>query len=529
MISARGVSYSIGARIVLSNLVISISDGEKVGLVGDNGAGKTTLLRMLAGELSPDNGELKVGSFGQKVCYIPQFLDPYQLDQFGTSDVLTYLLSCRGLLQVLDRKELLEKQMESGGETLDYVQIANEYQEVLEEYQSLEGYTAEGQILDILIGVGLQTIDPSTPICRLSGGQKSRVSLANLLFQRSDILLLDEPTNHLDEEAIDWLIQFLVQAKQTVLLVSHIGSLLDKVVNRVIYIDRNMGITKSYPGSYSHFLKTLTQEQELRDREKKILEIEIDKQVKFIQGASQTKATMKHERERLVDRLKEDLAQVKIASKTKTSKMAFKQRKPLHQHPISVEGLIKSFGQRRLFANLTFAINPGDRLAVTGENGVGKTTLMRILAGDTKADEGTIVKAKNLRLGWYSQEQEHLGNENSVLEELKQVSGSLPERTVRSALAHFLFFADQVDQKVGTLSRGERSRLVLCKLMMSGPNLLLLDEPTNHLDRKATTNLITALKDYPGAVIVISHDMEFLHSILVNWAIKMPSGRLERI
>lgn len=517
MLIIKNISMSFESRIILQNISFSLRDGEKVGLVGDNGAGKTTLLNIIMGELSPDQGTVK---FTGKPSYIPQYIS-----MNGNSenlDVLSYMLDGRGLNKIIARMKEIEKVMDNSNTNTDDTLIS-EYLELLDKYSEHEGYRAEDDILDLLSGIGLPDIDPFQPIQSLSGGQKSKMALARMLYEQSDMLILDEPTNHIDEAAYSWLCRYLSRIKKSMLIVSHLPALLDQVVSRILYLDNCKMILKSYPGNYSKFLALKTAEVSREEKETKIFTSRIKQLEHLIKNAPQSKSSMKHSREKTITKLKTKLP---TTNKQKKLKIDFPISKLLRSNAFQINNISKTYGTKTILRNISLELGPNERLLLNGENGVGKTTLLKILAGLILPDTGMIKQNNYLSIGFYQQEQENLNDKNSVLQEVRGVNLDILEKNIRSALAHFLFPQDQINQIVGTLSRGERTRLALCKIMLSGANCLLLDEPTNHLDLKSRESLMDALVDYHGSLLIVSHDDNFNNNLCLNRILTISGGYL---
>jgi len=352
------------------------------------------------------------------------------------------------------------------------------------------------------------------------------LALARLLFVQADLLLLDEPTNHIDEEAVAWLGGYLSAVRQTVLVISHLPAILDRVVGKILLLDAPTGQLKSYPGNYSQFLNIREKERITNLRTEEKLQDEIARQKSVIRtAATMGKDKLMHSREKVVARLEK---QIQKPVKIRTAKIAFPVKTTLNKLVISAREISHAFGKKQVLNNVSLEMSPTMRLGIIGENGAGKTTLLRILASAIKPDSGHISRSKNLEIGWYRQELENLTDAHSVMQEVESLEVGTPQ-ALRSALAHFLFVGSRLAQKVGSLSRGERARLALCKIMLSRPNLLLLDEPTNHLDQASRASLMSALKAYQGAVIVVSHDTGFLTGIGVEWALHLPTGKSVRI
>lgn len=520
MLSFSSLSLTFGERQIFNNLSFCITEGEKVGLVGDNGAGKTTLLRIIAGEIQSDRGRISIPA--ESICYVPQYLPIERYDL--KTNVLSFMLEGKGLSKISSRLKEIEAMIDTG-KNVDSESLIAEYLALNEEFIQLEGYRAESDVSYILSGLKLNA-DPSQMIMTLSGGQKTKMALGRMLFERSNILLLDEPTNHIDDDAIDWLAGYLSKSPQTILVVSHLPSFLDKVVKRILFIDDSATGIRSYSGNYSHFLKIRRNEIVSKQRTKSHVEAEIKRQTNIVTNATQSQVGMKHDREKIVARLEEQHKGMK--EKTKKLEFSLPVRTPLRKFTLGVENLAKSYGTILVFSGISFTLAPHERLAILGENGAGKTTLLRIMAGQEMPNKGLVSRNQKLEIGWYRQEQEDLDDSRTILEEC-QDDWSGPIQKLRSALAHFLFPADRLSQIVGTLSRGERTRLSLCKIMLKGPNLLLLDEPTNHLDQLSQKSLMEALNDYVGGIIVVSHDIDFIKKINITTGIQMPAGQMVRV
>ncbi len=523
MINVSNLSISFEGRTILEGISFSINSENKIGLVGINGSGKTTLLRVLTGELKADCGKVSISKMVHKISYIPQHLS-LSLKQLDLT-VMSFMLEGRNLITIKRRMEELEALVNQENNQTSEMNLLDEYIKLHDEFNQKEGYRSRDDIINILGGLGIDNVQLDEKIVTLSGGQKTRLALAKMLYEDSDLLLLDEPTNHIDEESVKWLANYLAKVHKPMLVISHIPEFLDSIVNRILLIEDNR--LKLYPGNFSKFVKIRQKEGVTSSRTTENLLAEIERHKSFIKKASQNKSKMKHSREKLVAKLEK-----RVTTPTKQSRKMKFQISPqtiLRLSALSIQAVSKSFDGRKIFNEISFELGPTEKIGILGENGAGKTTLLKIISGEIKPDKGKIILNQKVKMEWYRQEQEGLNDKLSILEEVKQANSTIPVQIIRAALAHFLFPSERIGQNVGTLSRGERARLALCKIMLSGSNLLLLDEPTNHLDQSSRDSLAQALLLYKGALIIISHDQNFLREIEVTWSLKLPQGELIRM
>jgi len=523
MLQAKGLSLSFGERKVLDDISFTVGRGEKVGLVGANGAGKTTILRILIGESSLESGSVRIKK-GVKVSYVPQYLSLGQSE--SNLDVLNLMLNARNLHSISDRMREIEKRIEKNSPESQIDMFLQEYFSLQEEYSRIGGYQAESDVARILSGVGLGNIDLEQGVKFLSGGQKTKLAFARALFEQPDLLLLDEPTNHIEMESVDWLAEYVLKSQQSVMVISHLQNFLDAIVSKILFLDKETGKLRIYPGNYSQFLSIQEVDDLARERLNGKVSKEINRQKRLVQNLSQSKSGLKHSREKVIQRL--ESVKPKTARQAKDFKLNFPVKDKLRSSVISVEVVGKSFEKKEVFRNISFRIGPQERMGIIGENGSGKTTLLRMICQKIKPDKGRIFLNPKVTIGWYQQEQEGINDSLSLLEEAKKSSDFAP-RDLYNILAHFLFSYEKLSQLVGSLSRGERARLILCKIMLTRANILILDEPTNHLDKTSIESLAQALNAYNGAMIVVSHDQEFLRRIGIYRCIRMPSGDLVNI
>lgn len=503
LISVQELQKSFGVHEVLRSVTFSLQKGEKMGLVGVNGCGKTTLMRMIAGEMQPDGGTIHRNK-DLRVGYLAQ-LDDIPL----TDTVWGALLKVFEPIRVMERRMAeIEKLLESADpETA--LRLSSEYQRLTESYNAQQGYAYEGEMLRVLNGLGLKPEMHQRQVSTLSGGERTRLSLAKLLLQKPDIILMDEPTNHLDLEAIEWLQDYLTDYKGSLLLISHDRYFLDHVCTTMGELLGGKMI--KFTGNYTEYMKKRTADFETRMKAYELQQKEIQREQAIIERyrsfnreKSIKAAESREKRLAKVERLEKPVEEQHV-------RFSFDARRRSGEEALEVRELSKSFEGQAVFQNLSFKLRTGDRVALIGPNGVGKSTLFRILTHQINPDHGSVRFGTNIDIGYYDQHQQNLNPQNTILDEVWNAFPKLEQTRIRSALGLFLFTGDEVFEKIEKLSGGERGRVALTKLMLKQDNLLLLDEPTNHLDMDSREVLEDALRDFPGTILAISHDRYFIN------------------
>ena len=503
LISVQELQKSFGVHEVLRSVTFSLQKGEKMGLVGVNGCGKTTLMRMIAGEMQPDGGTIHRNK-DLRVGYLAQ-LDDIPL----TDTVWGALLKVFEPIRVMERRMAeIEKLLESA-EPETALRLSSEYQRLTESYNAQQGYAYEGEILRVLNGLGLKPEMHQRQVSTLSGGERTRLSLAKLLLQKPDIILMDEPTNHLDLEAIEWLQDYLTDYKGSLLLISHDRYFLDHVCTTMGELLGGKMI--KFTGNYTEYMKKRTADFETRMKAYELQQKEIQREQAIIERyrsfnreKSIKAAESREKRLAKVERLEKPVEEQHV-------RFSFDARRRSGEEALEVRELSKSFEGQPVFQNLSFKLRTGDRVALIGPNGVGKSTLFRILTHQINPDHGSVRFGTNIDIGYYDQHQQNLNPQNTILDEVWNAFPKLEQTRIRSALGLFLFTGDEVFEKIEKLSGGERGRVALTKLMLKQDNLLLLDEPTNHLDMDSREVLEDALRDFPGTILAISHDRYFIN------------------
>ncbi|MEV6820636.1 MULTISPECIES: ABC-F family ATP-binding cassette domain-containing protein [Nocardiopsis] len=516
MLIATDLELRVGPRLLLEPTTFRVAAGDRIGLVGRNGAGKTTMTKVLAGEGLPTGGTVtSSGSIG----YLPQ--DP----RTGDLNVIARdrILSARGIDEALRGMREAEKKMAST-DTKTRNKGVRAYSRWEERLHVLGGYSAESEAAAISSSLGLPDKVLGQPLHTLSGGQRRRIELARILFSGADTLLLDEPTNHLDADSIAWLRDFLKSHQGGLIVISHDVELVEHVVNKVFYLDANRSVIDVYNMGWKLYLEQREADERRRRRELANAEKQADtlrKQAdRFRAKASKARAAqqMLNRADKLLDGVQG------VRKSDKVAKLRFPDPAPSGRTPLMAEGLSKSYGSLEIFAGVDLAIDRGSRVVILGLNGAGKTTLLRLLGDVEKPDTGRVVPGHGLKLGYYAQEHETLDVDRSVLENMMSAAPDLPEVEARRTLGSFLFTGDDVDKPAGVLSGGEKTRLALATLVVSSANVLLLDEPTNNLDPASREEILAALRNYKGAIVLVTHDEGAVEALQPERVILLPDG-----
>ena len=504
ILSCQNINKSFGLNEVLKNASFHLEEREKAALIGPNGAGKSTLLKIIMQEMSADSGEVII-SRGKSIGYLAQ-----HQDLTSGRTIYEELLSVKQYILDMEEKiRMMEHKMKTvTGRELDT--LLSDYSRITHQFELENGYACRSEVTGVLKGLGFSEDEFSKSVDTLSGGQKTRVALGRLLLSNPDIILLDEPTNHLDMDSIAWLENYLMNYKGAVFIVSHDRYFLDKVVTKVVEIDH--GNVRMFMGNYSDYSQKkamireaqykawLNQQQEIKHQEEVIAKLKSFNREKSIKRAES--------REKMLDKIE---VLDKPVEDNSEMRLTLSPRIISGNDVLTVTGLSKSFSNQQLFCNIDFSIKRGERVAIIGANGTGKTTLLKILNGLLPADEGEFELGSKVQIGYYDQEHHVLDMEKTVFEEMSDTYPYLTNTEIRNVLAAFLFTGDDVFQQIKTLSGGERGRVSLAKLMLSEANFLILDEPTNHLDIVSKEILENALNSYTGTLLYVSHDRYFIN------------------
>lgn len=504
ILACQNISKAFGTNEILKDASFHIEEREKAALVGINGAGKSTLFKIIVGEMTADTGEV-ILSKGKTLGYLAQHQDL-------TGDLTIYeevLQAKQDLIRMEERLRALEEEMKhEQGERLE--ELMNTYTRLSHTFELENGYAYRSEVVGVLKGLGFEPEEFEKKVSTLSGGQKTRVALGRLLLTKPDVILLDEPTNHLDMESIAWLEGYLLNYSGAVFIVSHDRYFLDRVVTKIVEIDA--GKVTTFEGNYSAYSQKkamlreaayhawMNQQQEIRHQEEVIAKLKSFNREKSIRRAES--------REKMLDKMEvlEKPSEVRA-----DMRIRLEPRVTSGNDVLRVSNLSKSFPGQPLFSDLNFEIRRGERVAIIGNNGTGKTTILKILNGVVAPDGGQIELGTKVQIGYYDQEHQVLHMDKTIFQEISDTYPYLTNTEIRNVLAAFLFTEDDVFQPIHTLSGGERGRISLAKLMLSNANFLILDEPTNHLDIVSKEILEQALRDYTGTVLYVSHDRYFIN------------------
>ena len=504
ILNATNISKSFGSNEIIKDANFLVNEHEKVAIVGINGAGKTTLLKILTGEERADSGNVILAK-DAKLGYLRQINNVDStlsiIDELYT--VIEHILNMEKRML-----EMQEQMQHLSGEELEA--LYSSYTALTHSYELMDGYAAKSKVIGILKGLGFDENDFERKINTLSGGQKTRVFLAKLLLEEPDIILLDEPTNHLDLRSIEWLESYLLNYKGAVIIVSHDRYFLDKIVSKVIDIEN--AEVQMYSGNYSDFSakkqmlldakmkEYLNQQQEIKHQEAVITKLKQFNREKSIKRAESRQKQLEK-----IDRVEAPVTHIE------NMKLSLDISKESGIDVLTVHDLSKSFDEKHLFSNINFEIKRGERVAIIGDNGTGKTTLLKIINGLLSPDTGEVIYGSNVSIAYYDQEHQVLHMDKTLFDEISDTYPEMNNTQIRNILAAFLFTGEDVFKKIGDLSGGERGRVSLVKLMLSKANFLLLDEPTNHLDILSKDVLESALNSFPGTICYVSHDRYFIN------------------
>lgn len=519
----ENLCMSFGTQTIFDNISFQINNNDKVGIIGVNGAGKSTLFNILLGNITPDAGNITLNS-KIKLGYLPQVIMDDASNEEET--VFEYLLEGRPIKELKEELNSLYEaiaNLDNEYELKKYYKKINRVSELLEYYDE---YNAEGSLLKIISGMNIDDNLLDLKLKNISGGQKSKVAFARLLYSNPEIMLLDEPTNHLDLDTKDYIINYLKNYHGIILVISHDIEFLNEVTKKTLYVDKIKHNVEMYNGNYEKYIKIKNErdlaKKRLYERQQKEEEKLKGIIAKYIRG-NEKKANIAKDRIKKLEKLESE--KVELEKKNKYTKFNMKINRPSYSVPIKCNNLTFGYDEENLlYENLNFDLSRGEKLLVVGENGIGKTTLLRLIMGYLKPLEGNIEITEKTDIAYYAQEHEILEPNKTILENFANFG--LADYEIRRMLGSFLFSGDDIFKKVEVLSPGERSRVALAKISLTGANTLLLDEPTNHLDPMTQLIISDTFKNYEGTMLVVSHNLDFVDNLNINRMLLLPSGRI---
>jgi len=507
LLGCNDISISFGTRQILEKVTFSVQDTDKIGIVGVNGAGKTTLFKIITSSYIPDSGKIYLAK-GCKIGYLAQ-----NTELESSNSILEEVLTAFShLIKMEERLKELEKLISSEKDEDRLASYMKEYSNLSDNFSRNGGYEYNSRSRGILKGLGFREEEFDLKVSSLSGGQKTRLAMAKLLTEEPDLLLLDEPTNHLDINAVEWLEDFLINYKKGIMIISHDRFFLDRITNKTLEIENCE--CKLYNGNYTKYVKQKEQDREIQQKHYELQQKEIARMEAFIEQQRrwnrERNIIAAESRQKAIDRMEKIEKPKDLPDKIK---IEFKVSLQSGNDVLTVDKLSKEYPGRPLFNNLSFTVKKSERVFILGPNGCGKSTLLKILTGKMKDYSGSFKFGHNTKEAYYDQEHSDLSMNNTIMDELLEASDVLSQTEIRNALAMFLFKGDDVFKEISKLSGGEKGRISLLKIMLSGANVLILDEPTNHLDINSREVLESALLDYEGTLIIVSHDRYFIDKL----------------
>ena len=519
----QNLTMSFGLQTIYDNVSFQINENDKVGIVGVNGAGKSTLFNLILGKLTPDEGKIIIKN-NINIGYLPQVIT----DEIPNDDitVFEYLLLGRPIKELKNKLTNLYEKIATIEDQKELNHYLKEITKVEDKLTYYDEYNAESTLLKIITGMNIDDKLLDLKLKNISGGQKSKIAFARLLYSKPEIMLLDEPTNHLDIDTKDYIISYLKKYHGMILVISHDIEFLNEVTTKTLYVDKIKHNVEIYNGNYQKYLK-IKEERDLAKKrlfEKQQKEEEKLKTIisKYIRG-NEKKANIAKYLIKKLERLQSE--KVTIEKENKYAKFKMKINYPSYTIPLACQNLTFGYTEDNLlYENLNFDLTRGEKLLVVGENGIGKTTLLRLIMNYLTPLEGKIIIGEKTNIAYYAQEHEILDSNKTILENFN--SFGLPEYELRKVLGSFLFSGNEINKRINVLSPGERSRVALAKISLSGANTLLLDEPTNHLDPMTQMIIADTFSDYEGTMLVVSHNLDFVDNLNINRMLLLPSGKI---
>lgn len=519
----KNLNLSFGMQDVFKDININIPDNEKIGIVGVNGAGKSTFFKVLLKKLEPNSGKIEFNS-KVNISLLPQVID----DEIPNLNipVFDYLLSARPIKELEEQLATIYNDVANETDTKKQNKLMKKIDNIQNRLNYYDVYEAENILLKIISGMHIDDDLLYKNLNELSGGQKSKIAFARLLYSKPEIMLLDEPTNHLDSKSKDYIVNYLKNYHGGVFIISHDNDFLDKVTNKTLYLDKRNHNMMLYDGSYSKFMKVKKANEEALDRAILMQEKEEEKLEKIVlhySNSSGNRKKMAQDREKKLNKLREN----KLSKEKEIKKINFKIKidKESSINPIILDKVSFSYDNKhKIIDNLSFTLTRGEKFLIVGNNGVGKSTLLKLIVSKLKPNKGIIDINYKTKIAYYAQEHELLDNNKTIMDNFLDTNYS--DKEIRNCLGRFMFYGDDVFKEIKTLSPGERARVMLAKISLSGANVLILDEPTNHLDPETQSKISDIFRDYEGTMLVVSHNEDFVRNLQIERMLILPEGKI---
>lgn len=519
----KNLNLSFGMQDVFKDININIPDNEKIGIVGVNGAGKSTFFKVLLKKLEPNSGKIEFNS-KVNISLLPQVID----DEIPNLNipVFDYLLSARPIKELEEQLATIYNDVANETDTKKQNKLMKKIDNIQNRLNYYDVYEAENILLKIISGMHIDDDLLYKNLNELSGGQKSKIAFARLLYSKPEIMLLDEPTNHLDSKSKDYIVNYLKNYHGGVFIISHDNDFLDKVTNKTLYLDKRNHNMMLYDGSYSKFMKVKKANEEALDRAILMQEKEEEKLEKIVlhySNSSGNRKKMAQDREKKLNKLREN----KLSKEKEIKKINFKIKidKESSINPIILDKVSFSYDNKhKIINNLSFTLTRGEKFLIVGNNGVGKSTLLKLIVSKLKPNKGIIDINYKTKIAYYAQEHELLDNNKTIMDNFLDTNYS--DKEIRNCLGRFMFYGDDVFKEIKTLSPGERARVMLAKISLSGANVLILDEPTNHLDPETQSKISDIFRDYEGTMLVVSHNEDFVRNLQIERMLILPEGKI---
>lgn len=519
----KNLNLSFGMQDVFKDININIPDNEKIGIVGVNGAGKSTFFKVLLKKLEPNSGKIEFNS-KVNISLLPQVID----DEIPNLNipVFDYLLSARPIKELEEQLATIYNDVANETDTKKQNKLMKKIDNIQNRLNYYDVYEAENILLKIISGMHIDDDLLYKNLNELSGGQKSKIAFARLLYSKPEIMLLDEPTNHLDAKSKDYIVNYLKNYHGGVFIISHDNDFLDKVTNKTLYLDKRNHNMMLYDGSYSKFMKVKKANEEALDRAILMQEKEEEKLEKIVlhySNSSGNRKKMAQDREKKLNKLREN----KLSKEKEIKKINFKIKidKESSINPIILDKVSFSYDNKhKIINNLSFTLTRGEKFLIVGNNGVGKSTLLKLIVSKLKPNKGIIDINYKTKIAYYAQEHELLDNNKTIMDNFLDTNYS--DKEIRNCLGRFMFYGDDVFKEIKTLSPGERARVMLAKISLSGANVLILDEPTNHLDPETQSKISDIFRDYEGTMLVVSHNEDFVRNLQIERMLILPEGKI---